>query len=162
MSNPARRRVSIWLVLMGLLCLAGLFHQQIIGHVAYAVEKGRLSAGHEHLAKVEAISEAFRLVASQAGPAVVRIQTRVADERELKDESDEESLEDMPELLERFKKLYHSKNGLAVVPVQEGACSGCQISLSPQTVSAAGMGDRIVSCDHCGRILYVDDGTLDL
>lgn len=68
----------------------------------------------------------------------------------------------MPELLERFKKLYHGKHGLAVVPVQNGACSGCQISLSPQTVSAAKMGDRIVSCDHCGRILYWDDGTLSI
>jgi predicted nucleic acid-binding Zn-ribbon protein len=67
----------------------------------------------------------------------------------------------MPELLERFKKLYHSKNGLAVVAVQDGACTGCQIALSPQTLSAAGMGDRIVSCDHCGRILYADDGSID-
>jgi len=66
----------------------------------------------------------------------------------------------MPELLERFKKLYYARNGRAVVPIQQDSCSGCQISLSPQTVSAARAGDRIVACDHCGRILYWDDGTV--
>lgn len=65
----------------------------------------------------------------------------------------------LPELLDRFKKLYHSKNGRAVVPIHQNSCSGCQISLSPHTVSAARAGDRIVNCDHCGRILYWEDGT---
>jgi predicted nucleic acid-binding Zn-ribbon protein len=64
----------------------------------------------------------------------------------------------MPQLLEQFKKLYHSKKGRAVVPIQQDSCSGCQISLSPQIVSAARSGDRIVACDHCGRILYWDGG----
>jgi len=43
--------------------------------VAYAVEKGVREADSEHLAKVEAISEAFRLVARQVKPTVVHITT---------------------------------------------------------------------------------------
>jgi predicted nucleic acid-binding Zn-ribbon protein len=62
----------------------------------------------------------------------------------------------LPQLLEQFKKLYYGRNGIALVSVSDGCCGGCMIALSPQTINAAGMGDRIVTCDHCGRILYTD------
>ena len=62
----------------------------------------------------------------------------------------------MPQLLEQFKKLYYGRNGIALVSVNDGCCGGCMIALSPQTINAARMGDRIVTCDHCERILYSD------
>ncbi len=62
----------------------------------------------------------------------------------------------LPQLLDQFKKLYYGRNGLALVPVNDGCCGGCMIALSPQIINASGMGDRIVTCDHCGRILYTD------
>ena len=64
----------------------------------------------------------------------------------------------LPTLLDRFKKLYYNKNGNALVPVSDDACAGCQVALSPQMTNAVRAGDRIVTCDHCGRILYNDDG----
>lgn len=65
-----------FLLVMVVLVLVGMyFHEQIIGSVAYAVEKGVREADKEHLAKVEAISQAFRLVAKQVKPTVVHITT---------------------------------------------------------------------------------------
>ncbi|NLX15336.1 MAG: Do family serine endopeptidase [Phycisphaerales bacterium] len=56
---------------------ASLFlHEQIIGRVAYAVEKGKLEATEQELARVEDISRAFRLVIQKVQPAVVRIETK--------------------------------------------------------------------------------------
>jgi len=102
-----------------------------------------------------ALAKRIEEVSREVGEAEKHIQ-------ELAAEVPESQSSIMPELLERFKKLYHGKHGLAVVPVQNDACTGCQVTLSPQTISAAKMGDRIVSCDHCGRILYWDDGTLSI
>ena len=70
-------RLRFWLLLVAVAAIGALFHQQIIGRVAYAVEKGKLEAGHERLdlANIEAISETFRLVARQVKPAVVHITT---------------------------------------------------------------------------------------
>lgn len=62
----------------------------------------------------------------------------------------------MPQLLDQFKKLYYGRNGIALTVISDDCCGGCMISLSPQTLNSAGMGDRVVTCDHCGRILYRD------
>lgn len=101
----------------------------------------------------QALADRIQEMSSEAEAAKLRVE-------ELEKMAPRCQAEVMPELLERFKKLYYSKNGHAVVPIQQDSCSGCQISLSPQTISAARSGDRIVACDHCGRILYWDDGSL--
>jgi predicted nucleic acid-binding Zn-ribbon protein len=47
------------------------------------------------------------------------------------------------------KKRYGSKS---VVPVKDGACSGCHVALSTHTQEIAK--DHVVECEHCGRLLY--------
>lgn len=75
MTGSNNKWTHLVLVLVIVVLAAAYFHEQIIGSVAYAVEKGVREADKEHLAKVEAISEAFRLVARQVKPAVVHITT---------------------------------------------------------------------------------------
>ena len=80
MTTRGDRRKRIGL-LAAFLIIGGLvFHEQIIGTVAYAVEKGQLKADEQHLAKIEAISEAFRVVAKRVKPAVVHITTMATPE----------------------------------------------------------------------------------
>ncbi len=75
MSGANNRWCHLLLILTLIVLVGTYFHDQIIGRVAYAVEKGVREADSEHLAKVEAISEAFRLVARQVKPTVVHITT---------------------------------------------------------------------------------------
>ena len=52
----------------------------------------------------------------------------------------------------RIRKNY--KNGLAVVNVERNACGGCFGLVPAQTQAEIRTKKRIISCEHCGRILY--------
>lgn len=53
-----------------------------------------------------------------------------------------------------YRALLSSKDGLAVVPIEEGACRGCHMKLEPQTLHDAHAAMKWVYCGFCGRILY--------
>ena len=50
-----------------------------------------------------------------------------------------------------------SKNGLAVVKVDRGACGGCFNSVTSQHYLNIKMRKDISFCENCGRILVPDD-----
>ena len=45
------------------------------------------------------------------------------------------------------------KNGLAVVAVLRDACGGCYAKIPPQRQLEIRQRKRIITCEHCGRIL---------
>jgi hypothetical protein len=53
----------------------------------------------------------------------------------------------------RYERIRASKEGRAVVPIQKGACGGCYRGQPPQMLQEARRGDRLLSCDGCGRLL---------
>ncbi len=55
---------------------------------------------------------------------------------------------------ERIRNQY--RNGLAVAFIERDSCGGCFNSVPPQTQLEISLRQRIISCEHCGRIL-VDD-----
>jgi predicted nucleic acid-binding Zn-ribbon protein len=44
----------------------------------------------------------------------------------------------------------------ACVPVRAGTCGGCHLKLSSENESAARQGDKLATCDQCGRIVWWD------
>ncbi|AJC94278.1 zinc ribbon domain protein [Campylobacter volucris] len=52
---------------------------------------------------------------------------------------------------EKIRKWAHNS---AVVPVKKHACYGCFMRIYDKTYLAVLKGDEIVTCPHCGRILY--------
>lgn len=61
------------------------------------------------------------------------------------------------QILARYEKVLENRNGLAIVPVEDGACGGCHMNLPSQVVSEAKIKEDIIVCGSCSRILYVDD-----
>src|SRR5205814_722177 len=59
------------------------------------------------------------------------------------------------DLLNRFERLFASKGDAAIVAVEHGVCTGRHMKLTTATVKDAEAGREIVSCEQCGRILYV-------
>ena len=57
----------------------------------------------------------------------------------------------------RYERVLENRGGVAIVPVQDGACGGCHMNLPPQIVNEAKLKEEIVACGSCSRILYVDD-----
>ncbi len=49
-----------------------------------------------------------------------------------------------------------SRDGIAVAEVKGGACSACFMSLRPQMLLEIKANDRIITCESCARILYID------
>jgi len=64
----------------------------------------------------------------------------------------EEKIE--PRLLSAFKRVRNNaKNGLAVVTVERGACSGCFNSIPPQRQLDVRLHKKVIVCEFCGRIM---------
>ena len=57
-------------------------------------------------------------------------------------------------LLKSYNKVRNNmRNGLAVVPVQRGACGGCFNIVPPQMQAEIREQKKVIVCEHCGRIL---------
>jgi len=53
----------------------------------------------------------------------------------------------------RYERIRTSKEGRAVVAILKGACGGCFRGQPPQVIQEARRGDRLLTCDGCGRLL---------
>jgi uncharacterized protein len=61
------------------------------------------------------------------------------------------------DLLDRFDRLFESKGDAAIVALEHNVCTGCHMKVTTATVMHAKAGKEIVSCEQCGRILYVSE-----
>jgi uncharacterized protein len=62
-----------------------------------------------------------------------------------------------PDLLFRYTRLFTTKGGNAVVPVEHEFCMGCHMKNTTTLVHRVKLGREIVQCEQCGRILYYED-----
>jgi predicted nucleic acid-binding Zn-ribbon protein len=56
--------------------------------------------------------------------------------------------------LARYRRILKSKKDVAIVPIHGGACGGCHMKLTSQTVISARGGEGLTSCENCGRLVY--------
>ncbi len=54
-----------------------------------------------------------------------------------------------------YEEVRRVKQGQAVAKVMQGRCQGCRISLPVSDQQRARMGQELVRCSNCGRILYL-------
>ena len=76
------------------------------------------------------------------------------EEKELQKESDKQAKKVEERLLKAYTRIRGAyKNGLAVVAVLRDACGGCYAKIPPQRQLEIRQRKRIITCEHCGRIL---------
>lgn len=56
-----------------------------------------------------------------------------------------------------YEKIRKWAKNTAVVPVKKQACYGCFIKINDKTYSNVLNGEDIITCPHCGRILYCEE-----
>lgn len=56
--------------------------------------------------------------------------------------------------LERYDALRAQKRGIAVAMLVDGTCNACGAPLPPSQRQAAQIGDQLIHCPSCGRMLY--------
>ncbi|MBI9075987.1 MAG: hypothetical protein JEZ02_11285 [Desulfatibacillum sp.] len=59
-----------------------------------------------------------------------------------------------PEILSRYNLILRSRNSVAMAAVENGVCKACHMGIPPQTYNELQIGDRMLFCPHCERILY--------
>ncbi len=60
-----------------------------------------------------------------------------------------------PAVLTQYQKLLVSKaGGVAIAEARGEACSGCYMSIPPQVFVNVKKNEKIITCPHCGRILF--------
>ena len=57
--------------------------------------------------------------------------------------------------LELYQALRRKRQGRAVAKVEQGMCQGCRIALPMSELQRARLGQELVQCSSCERILYV-------
>jgi hypothetical protein len=57
----------------------------------------------------------------------------------------------------RFLRLLEGKRGVAMAAVLDGSCSLCHFSLRPHLQQRVRRCQEIISCEHCHRILYLQE-----
>lgn len=72
-----------------------------------------------------------------------------------KSEKERENVdESLLKAYDRIRSAY--KDGLAVVSVERNSCGGCHAAIPPQVQIDIDEQKKIISCEHCGRILVPD------
>lgn len=62
-------------------------------------------------------------------------------------------------VLSFYEKIRKWAKNTAVVPVRKQACYGCFMKIYDKTYLSVIKGEEIVTCPHCGRILYKEQET---
>lgn len=61
-----------------------------------------------------------------------------------------------PAILVQYERVLECRDGLALAPVRGNACGGCFMGLPPQLINEVQLAVRLVPCESCARILYME------
>lgn len=110
--------------------------------------------GELHEAEHRLIREEHKLAEEhrQKETELAMLQQVLAEKRHLR----EETMSHVERsLLDLYQRLLSARKGLAVVAIKDGACQGCFLNTPPQLVQEVRRNDRVLTCSHCHRILYL-------
>jgi len=88
---------------------------------------------------------------SNLGEKESNLKARISEIEETRKASAAEIDED---LLDRYNRLFQTKNAAAVVALEHEVCTGCHMKVTTQTSVELRAEKSIISCPQCGRILF--------
>ncbi len=60
-------------------------------------------------------------------------------------------------IIDQYERVLASRNGLAITTAKNNSCQGCNMYVPPQVINLIKMYEKIITCEMCNRILYVED-----
>jgi predicted nucleic acid-binding Zn-ribbon protein len=79
-----------------------------------------------------------------------KIQELEIEEKELSNDLD-------PEVFFKFERIIRNKMGRGIVAIKSGVCTGCHMILPVQFANVVRLGEEIVFCPYCSRILFYEE-----
>jgi len=111
--------------------------------------------------EIEAADKSARSTKDSISRQLADLQTKSkalgSQQQELETEREALAAKIDTDLLDQFERLFNSKGDAAVVAVEHGVCTGCHMKVTTATASRVKAGKEIVSCENCGRILYLGE-----
>ena len=135
------------------------------------IAKEQINFANEEIARFENICETKTEEKQSLEERLKEIEERVEKtkesvEAELKEveaerarvfEKKQKLISEIPQkILAFYEKIRRWAGNSAVVPVKKQACMGCFMKINDKTFSKVIKGEEIVTCPHCGRILYLE------
>jgi predicted nucleic acid-binding Zn-ribbon protein len=62
-----------------------------------------------------------------------------------------------PEVFFKFERIIRNKMGRGIVAIRGGVCTGCHMILPTQFANEVRLGEKIVFCPYCSRILFYEE-----
>jgi len=104
--------------------------------------------------KFASITKSFQDQDNEMAGQEKTLQGRLAD---LKKQREESVAQLPPELGELYSRIALKKHGLALAVVSGEVCAACQMKLRPQLINEIRLGEQIIVCENCSRILYFEN-----
>ncbi len=60
-------------------------------------------------------------------------------------------------ILSQYDRILKNRDGLAIALVKDNSCGGCNMLVPPQVINLIKMYERIVTCETCNRMLYIEE-----
>lgn len=109
--------------------------------------------------EIEAADKSARATKDSISRQLIDLETKSkalgSRQQELETEREALAAQIDPDLLDQFERLFNSKGDAAIVAVEHGVCTGCHMKVTTATAARVKAGKEIVSCEQCGRILYL-------
>ncbi|SFV66104.1 FIG137478: Hypothetical protein [hydrothermal vent metagenome] len=84
-----------------------------------------------------------------------------ANKTKLFGEREEKTMAIDMKILSFYEKIRIWAKNTAVVPVRKQACYGCYMKLNESTYATVIKSEEIITCPHCGRIMYIEPQTAE-
>lgn len=117
----------------------------------------RVEGGQKRMGEIEAERETAQTVQERVTAEVAGVEPGLHEEREKLEQAISQSERQLPQdVADRYQRLVRAHGPGAMAEVVDGSCTACSIQISPQYQVELSLG-QIVSCNNCGRLLYVVD-----
>ena len=93
-------------------------------------------------------------VGTPASSEIEEIEVKI---KELEDKRKQLTSQINENLLSTYEKLLKTRNGLAIVPVENENCGACHIKVTAQKINEIKMYKELIFCENCVRILYLKE-----
>ena len=125
--------------------------QEEVAKLVEAVTNARKSI-EQHEADFKALQEHVASEEKAAQEKIAEFDAQIAEERKLREVA---AARVRPDVLKKYSAI-RMRRGLAMAPVKNGTCQGCNMNIPPQLFNQLQRGDSIEICGTCNRIIYWD------
>jgi len=133
--------------------------QEKLGHANSEIERqqtiieSKMAEIEEANKELEETTAEYEKVAAEVGEKLASID---ADKGKLFEERNTKTMDIDMKILSFYEKIRVWAKNTAVVPVKKQACYGCFMKLNDSAYASLIKSEELLTCPHCGRIMYLE------